>query len=126
MKKQSKKKSILVVDDDNSIRGLVAALLTREGYQVKTANGGREALEKLDTDKFDVVVLDLMMPDVNGHDVLARLKREKSKRCVVIMSAASEVQMTNLDPDLIVASVKKPFNVDDMLQAVARCFVLSK
>jgi signal transduction histidine kinase len=61
---------LMVVDDDASITRLFAHLLTRDGYTVSTANGGREALSQINQRKPDVLLLDLMMPEVDGFDVL--------------------------------------------------------
>jgi signal transduction histidine kinase len=64
---------LLVVDDDPGITRLFQNLLTREGYAVSTAGGGREALSQMSTTKPDVLLLDLMMPDLDGFDVLAAI-----------------------------------------------------
>jgi len=64
---------LLVVDDDPGITRLFQNLLTREGYAVSTAGGGREALSRMNNQKPDVLLLDLAMPDLNGFDVLASM-----------------------------------------------------
>jgi CheY-like chemotaxis protein len=64
-------KVLLVVDDDPGITRLFQNLLTREGYAVSTAGGGRDALSQMNKQKPDVLLLDLMMPDIDGFDVLA-------------------------------------------------------
>ena len=68
---------ILVVDDEPANRRLLGDLVRREGYDVLIATGGREALEILFTQRVDVVLLDLMMPEVDGMAVLSELKRSK-------------------------------------------------
>ena len=115
-------KRILAVDDDGAILRLVATILRREQYQVDTASGGREALTKIAEVTYDVVVLDLMMPDVSGIDVLAVLAiRVPKVKCVVILSAASSLEVADsLNANVFVA-LRKPFDNSALTAAVRRC-----
>jgi adenylate cyclase len=80
---------ILVVDDTESNRDLLSRRLVREGHVVETADDGKAALERLAGDSFDLVLLDLMMPDMNGFEALCRIKAEPRTRHVpVIMISA--------------------------------------
>jgi adenylate cyclase len=80
---------ILVVDDTESNRDLLSRRLVREGHVVEAVDGGRAALERMARDGFDLVLLDLMMPDMNGFEVLCRLKADPLLRHVpVIMISA--------------------------------------
>ena len=85
--------NILVVDDMEANRTLLSRRLTRDGHRVTTAEGGRQALGLLEVDDFDLVLLDLMMPEMNGFEVLARIKADpRLHRIPVIMiSALDEV-----------------------------------
>ena len=80
---------ILVVDDDTSILDLVAAYLRREGYEVSTAQEGVAALRSARASRPDVVVLDVMLPGMDGLEVLSALRRE-SDAYVVMLTARSE------------------------------------
>jgi adenylate cyclase len=81
--------SILVVDDIEANRDLLSRRLTRDGHRVASAAGGQEALQALANNEFDLVLLDLMMPDINGFDVLVRMKAdERLRRVPVIMITA--------------------------------------
>ncbi len=84
---------ILVVDDIATNRDLLSRRLAQDGHRVSTADGGREALAKLEAQDFDLVLLDLMMPDVNGFEVLGRLKASSRLRDipVIMISALDEV-----------------------------------
>ena len=84
---------ILVVDDIEANRDLLSRRLGREGHDVAVADGGFAALEKLRQGDFDLVLLDLMMPDMNGFEVLARMKADKSLRNVpvIMISALNEM-----------------------------------
>lgn len=78
---------ILVVDDDRSTRHLIRTLLARAGYSATAAKDGIEALKVLRTRRFDLMLLDVWMPRMNGLDLLERLQRRKSRPRIVIMTS---------------------------------------
>jgi len=84
---------VLVVDDVENNRDVLSRQLERQGYAVTTAQNGREALEKLRGEIFDLVLLDIMMPEMNGYEVLQRLKADEALRHipVIMISALSEL-----------------------------------
>jgi sigma-B regulation protein RsbU (phosphoserine phosphatase) len=87
--------ALLVVDDNEDNRYTLTRRLTREGYaNLATARNGREALDLLQTKPFDLVLLDIMMPDMNGYEVLERLKAGAELRDipVIMISALSEIE----------------------------------
>lgn len=117
---------ILVVDDDPSILRLVATVLRREHYDVDTATGGSVALSLIELTRYDVVVLDLTMPEVSGFDVLKRLAaRDPQVKCVVIMSAASRFNIANSMTANVFAALSKPFDIQALITAVAGCIEAS-
>jgi len=113
---------ILVVDDDPAILSLLAVLLRRERYEVDTASGGRDALSKIELTRYDVVVLDLMMPEVSGLDVLRRLHvRDPQIKCVVLVSAGSDFEVAHSITPNVFASLRKPFDIQALVTAVQKC-----
>lgn len=78
---------VLVVDDDRGMREVLEIMLTREGYQVASAPGGREALSICRKNKFDVVITDLKMPRVDGIDVLKGIKEMSPETMVILVTA---------------------------------------
>ncbi|MGO9380390.1 MAG: response regulator [Dissulfurispiraceae bacterium] len=78
---------ILVVDDEKNILKLYKAELEDEGYNVVTANSGKEALEVFRVEEPDIVTLDIMMPDIDGIQVLRQLKQEKPQTPVIMLTA---------------------------------------
>ena len=78
---------ILVVDDDAHILKLYSIELQEEGYDVTTAGSGKEAMEKFEQEEFDLITLDILMPDVDGITLLRKMK-EKKPRLPIIMSTA--------------------------------------
>jgi len=78
---------ILVVDDDRATRHLLRSLLTRAGFRVAVAKDGMDALKTLRTRRFDLMLLDVWMPRLNGLDLLARLQKRKTRPRVVVMTS---------------------------------------
>jgi adenylate cyclase len=77
--------TILVVDDDAENRDLLARRLAREGHQVRMAKGGLEALAVVGSEPVDLILLDVMMPDLDGPSVLARLKQDPTRRHIPVL-----------------------------------------
>ena len=86
--------SLLVVDDDEGNRAMLARRLVRLGYNVTVAENGRRALEALQTERFDLLLLDIQMPELNGYEVLEQLKANPALRDipVIVLSASDETE----------------------------------
>ncbi len=114
-------KRILVVDDDAAIRTLLFTILRRRGLAVDTAKNGAEALERLGECRYALLLLDLMMPVMNGWKVLEHIAAldPSARPVVVLLTAGSEPR--DFNPDLVVGSIRKPFDVDLLHDTVAGC-----
>jgi DNA-binding response OmpR family regulator len=108
----------LIVEDDPAIRRLVEKLLGRRNVEIDTAHNGREAVEKLRNGRYSVLVLDLMVPELNGFEVIEFIKREKLSVPVAVVSAVSQQALTQLDLDVVKLVIAKPFDVDEFTKAV--------
>lgn len=110
----------LVVDDDPGIRGLLARLLRLEHYEAETAADGAEAIRKMDAGDYSVVILDLMMPRVNGHEVIAHLKGEHPEMLprIIVLSAAPTAEVRS---EPVFAVVSKPFELSTFLRLIDDC-----
>ena len=108
----------LVVEDDPAIRRLVEKLLVRHHIKIDLASDGRQAMQKLRDNQYSVVVLDLMVPEVNGFEVIAFLKESGSRTPVAVVSAVSQQALTNLDLDVVKVVISKPFDVDEFTKAI--------
>jgi two-component system alkaline phosphatase synthesis response regulator PhoP len=108
----------LIVEDDPAIRRLVEKLLTRRHVQIDTAMDGRTAVEKLRTQRYSVLILDLMVPEINGFEVIEFLKEQKLNVPVAVVSAVSQQALTKLDLDIVKLVISKPFDVDEFTKAV--------
>ncbi len=115
---------VLVVDDIAENRDVLSRRLKRQGYAVATTENGREALEKLHSETFDLVLLDIMMPEMDGYEVLQRLKADEALRHipVIMISALSEL-------DSVVRCIEmgaedyllKPFNPTLLKARIGAC-----
>ena len=108
----------LVVEDDPAIRRLVEKLLSRKEIAIDAASDGRTAIEKLRTGGYSVIVLDLMVPEVNGFEVIEFLKRENLNVPVAVVSAVSQQALTKLDLDVVKLVISKPFDVDEFTKSI--------
>lgn len=108
----------LIVEDDPAIRRLVEKLLSRRHIEIDTAHDGREAVNKLTAGTYSVLILDLMVPEVNGFEVIEFLKREKMNIPVAVVSAVSQQALTRLDLDVVKLVISKPFDVDEFTKGV--------
>lgn len=104
---------VLVTEDDPSIRNLIAAALRRRRLGLETAVNGEEALRLLEEREFLVLILDLMMPEVSGWDVIEWLgtHRNRKPKTVIVVSAADRALLRELDPSVVNAVIFKPFDV---------------
>jgi DNA-binding response OmpR family regulator len=115
-------KRILVTDDDPAILRLLAIILRRADYQVDTATNGREALSKSEQTQYDAVVLDLMMPAMDGVEVLSRLiARPQKPKFVVLMSAAPPDAIMKAITPHVFATLQKPCGINDIVATVRAC-----
>jgi two-component system alkaline phosphatase synthesis response regulator PhoP/two-component system response regulator VicR len=118
-------KKILAVDDERHIVRLVEVNLQRAGYEVVTAYDGREALEKVKSENPDLVVLDVMMPYMDGFEVLKHLKAEPETAEIPVIMLTAKAQ----DADVfrgwqsgVDCYLTKPFNPLELLTFVKRIF----
>lgn len=114
-----RKKQILIVDDEPAILRLVRVKLESDGYAVLTASRGEEALQMLQVDRPDLVILDLMMPEMDGTETLRRI-RSRSQLPVIMLTAlgSDREKVKNLESGAD-DFVTKPFNPDELAARVA-------
>ncbi len=119
--------SVLVIDDDPGLQGLFNALLGRDGFAVDCAPNGRLAFEYIRRGSYSVILLDLMMPDVNGFELLDRLRRDSPKLLsrVIIMTGAAQRVVETLDASRVWGLIRKPFDIDDLIGSVRACAAAS-
>jgi len=115
---------ILVVDDEESIRKVLAAILKEEGYEVDTAENGREAIRKSNEDFYNMALLDIRLPDMEGTQLLAAMKETTPKMIKIIVtgypSLRNAMEALNNGAD---AYVLKPFDVRKVLDTIKECLI---
>ena len=84
------KKRILVIDDDTNILRVFKSILEKEGYMVETAETGKDALEKIKKEKFNVCLIDVKLPDMDGTDLLLELTKEPETIKIIITGFSSD------------------------------------
>lgn len=121
--KPSSECSILIVEDDVSIRRLVRTVLLRQGYKVDLAADGMEAISKLGLADYDVIILDLMMPNMDGFSFLTAMARNTPERLkrVIITSAASPSIINEKLKGIPFDLLPKPFDIEELLSRVRAC-----
>src|SRR5688500_13586995 len=110
---------VLVVDDDPDVRGILAMLLSREGYEVVTAIDGAAALEHVRDDRIALVVLDLQMPRLDGSQ-FRRVYSEHGGRAPILLVTAAEVGANDIERLGVSDYVAKPFEIEHLLETVQR------
>ena len=117
------RRSVLVVDDDPGLQGLFTTLLGRDGFSVDCAPNGRQAFEYLKRGSYSVILLDLMMPDVNGFELLDRLERDSPSllRRIIVLTGAAQRVVDGLDPKRVFSVIRKPFDINDLMDTTKEC-----
>lgn len=115
---------LLVVDDEEPIRLLISYILQRNGFETEVAADGQEALDKLRERPFDGLVLDLMMPRVDGFGVIKFLsdaQPEMLSHTVIVTAFSGMAESERLKR--ICRVVRKPFDVPELIQTVSECAI---
>jgi len=121
---QRDEKRILVVDDDDAIRALLITILRRRGMKIDSARSGIEAIERIVSCHYSLILLDLMMPHMSGYDVLERLEElpPDERPFVLVLTAGGEPR--TLNPAIVAGTVRKPFDIELLVDSVVACLAM--
>jgi CheY-like chemotaxis protein len=112
---------VLVVDDDPDLVAICSIVLEGEGYDVEAAGNGGEAVDKLEKSDVDVVLMDVMMPVVDGLSICKMVKRDpRTKDLPVIIISASQA-LREKGREYADAVLPKPFDIDNLVDTVNQC-----
>ncbi len=114
-----RKPQLLVVDDDRTIRRLLARIAERAGFDVDVARDGAEALEKLASRQYMIAIVDLMMPRVSGYELVQKIGAMQPHPVVIVATAMANGDLASLDDTMVRRVIRKPFDI----QAVATALV---
>ena len=113
---------VLIVEDDEGVASFVRLELEHEGYETETAADGRMALELFERGSFDLILLDIMLPQLNGIEVLRRARRSSEVPIIVVTARAdTETAVTALDTGAD-DYIPKPFAIEELLARIRRMF----
>jgi two-component system, OmpR family, response regulator VicR len=121
--------SIIYIEDDLEMIDLVKLILSRRGYEVKGAHGGREGLDAVLQERPDLVLLDLMMPDVDGWEVYQQLKANERTQDIPVIVITAKAQPIDRVLGLHIAKVddyiSKPFHPQELLDSIDKVLNIS-
>lgn len=112
---------VLVIDDDLSVRNTFCRVLERAGYEADAAEDGKEALEKIAQKRYDVVLVDLVLPDMEGTEVVAKAKDELKETLKIILTGYPSVETrAEAMEQRIDGYLTKPVKPDELLTIIVR------
>jgi len=114
---------ILVVDDEQDIVTIIGKVLKKSGYEVTTANDGLECIKKVETEPPDLILLDNMMPNMDGQAVLSKLKASKKTAdipVIMVTALADQEHITGAQKAGAVEYIVKPFGYEVLLEKIAQ------
>jgi DNA-binding response OmpR family regulator len=113
----------LIIDDDDPIRTMLSMVVRHQGISVDTARDGFEAIERLDRDRYNLVVLDLMMPRSDGYAVLAHMREHQPKLLsrTILATAVPEREVRRSLKDAVYIVHTKPFDMQQLIADVRHC-----
>lgn len=121
---QTQKKAVLYIEDDSEMIDLVSLIIGRRGYEVVGAHGGREGLDLAQQNPPDLILLDLMMPDLDGWDVYKQLKAIESTQNIPVIIITAKSQAIDRVLGLHIAKVddyiSKPFRPKELLDSIEK------
>jgi DNA-binding response OmpR family regulator len=116
------KKRILHVDDEPDTLKVVKTILEKEGFEVESVESGKGALEQIKLDSYDLIMLDVMMPDMSGWDLFTRITKVKPEYKVIFLTVLeiSEARLTQLKEHGIRDYIMKPFDRNELVARVKK------
>lgn len=112
------KPTVLVCEDDPSIRSLLERVATREGFAVDAATTGAEALRRIEERRYAAIVLDLMLPEMTGAEIIERLRRTDPALLAKIVVITASIPALNKPPRDVGAFLAKPFDIHALVSSL--------
>lgn len=110
---------ILIVDDQMGIRLLLKEILKNEGYEIEKATTGKEAIDQISVNSFDLMILDYKLPIMDGTEVLEKLEKDNVEIPAIVMSGLVEnIASEAMKSKLVKSVIAKPFNINEFVEKV--------
>lgn len=117
----AKLESVLIIDDDVSLTKILREELTSVGYEVEVMNESSEALNRLQNEFYDLILLDLKMPQVDGFEILKELRAKNYPGKIIVMTAYADVENAVLAKKLGADDfLSKPYDLDELLITIQK------
>jgi len=114
-------KKIMVVDDEEDVLETVAMVLEQNGFETITADNGKNGISEAKKHKPDLILLDVMMPDMTGYEVVETLKQDaRTKGIRIILLSATEDERKRVMNGVVKDFIEKPFDIDDLVRRVRK------
>ena len=123
------RKTVLMIDDEEDARKLVKLLLEHDGYRVLTSPSGAEGMILAKVERPDVILLDIIMPKMNGHEALRRLKEDPDTSAIPVIMVTAKGAERDIAASFqlqAIFHVEKPFEVRDLLEKIRIAVVLAE
>jgi DNA-binding response OmpR family regulator len=118
------KKKIMIVDDEKDLLIMLKEVFGSEGFEVITAESGKECLEKLKTIKPDLIIMDMMMPKLSGDEVIKKIRKNpktKDLRIVILtVSKIAEIPKVQLNKLKVLEYINKPFDLKELTEKIKK------
>lgn len=111
-------RNILVVEDNSSVRNVTCEFLSMMGFNVMDAENGQEALELLRREKFDLIITDLMMPAMNGKDLIKKVRRAKGDDLPIILVSGSDFESIEKFESTYTRTLRKPYAFQTLMNNI--------
>jgi DNA-binding NtrC family response regulator len=115
----NKDRTVLIVDDDESIVRMFTRILNKNGYSTDTAKMAKEAIAKLHNNNYDVALIDLRLPDVDGTDLLTKILEINHNMVKIIISGLPATEIDDLEKNGADAYLQKPVNPEKLLNVIS-------
>ena len=112
------KTSLLIIDDEPPIRTLLKRVAERAGFAVDTARDGVEALEMLARKDYAIAIVDLMMPRLDGYELVQKISTLKPRPTVIVATALTNTDVASLDDSMVRRVIRKPFDIHAVASAL--------
>lgn len=121
MENQDKKK-ILIVEDDRSLQNALVEMISQEGYETISAFDGEEGFQKLSQNKPDLILLDIILPKMNGYEFLEQIKKDEDKKDIPVLILTNLEEADNVQKALDLGAttfmIKSDFSLKDILEKI--------